>query len=49
MPQWFKSWEDTGLIKFEDKNSDGKIQYIADKNANELNIDADIMVLANRK
>ncbi|MBK8944676.1 MAG: cation acetate symporter [Ignavibacteriae bacterium] len=47
MPQWFKSWEGTGLIKFEDKNSDGKIQYVANKDANELNIDADIMVLAN--
>ncbi|MFZ1290873.1 MAG: sodium:solute symporter family protein [Melioribacteraceae bacterium] len=47
MPQWFKSWEGTGLIKFEDKNSDGKIQYVANKDVNELNIDADIMVLAN--
>lgn len=47
MPQWFKSWEGTGLIKFEDKNSDGKIQYVADKDANELTIDRDIMVLAN--
>jgi cation/acetate symporter len=47
MPQWFKSWEDTGLIKFEDKNNDGKVQYVGDKNANELTIDRDIMVLAN--
>ena len=47
MPQWFKSWEGTGLIKYEDKNSDGKIQYVADKDANELTIDRDIMVLAN--
>ncbi len=24
-PQWFKDWEKTGLLKFEDKNGDGKI------------------------
>ncbi len=47
MPQWFKSWEETGLIKFEDKNNDGLVQYVGDKNANELTIDRDIMVLAN--
>ncbi len=47
VPQWFKNWEGTGLIKFEDKNSDGKIQYVASKAQNELTIDKDIMVLAN--
>ena len=47
MPKWFKSWEGTGLITFEDKNNDGKVQYVADKNKNELTIDRDIMVLAN--
>jgi len=26
-PQWFKDWEKTGLLKFEDKNGDGLIQY----------------------
>ncbi len=31
-PGWFKKWEETGLIKFEDKNEDGKIQYYNDKN-----------------
>ncbi|MEZ5841722.1 MAG: sodium:solute symporter family protein [Hyphomicrobiales bacterium] len=31
-PQWFKSWETTGLLKFEDKNGDGRIQYYNDKN-----------------
>jgi cation/acetate symporter len=30
-PQWFKNWEATGLLKFEDKNGDGKIQYYNDK------------------
>ncbi|MGB5498249.1 MAG: sodium:solute symporter family protein [Maribacter sp.] len=29
IPQWFKNWEDTGLIAWADKNSDGKIQYVA--------------------
>ena len=47
MPDWFSKWEDTGLLKFEDKNRDGLIQYVADKEQNELNVDADIMVLAN--
>ena len=47
MPEWFAKWEKTGLLKFEDKNADGKIQYVADKEVNELTIDNDIMVLAN--
>lgn len=47
MPPWFKSWEDTGLIKFDDKNNDGIIHYVAAPEANELTIDRDIMVLAN--
>jgi len=47
MPLWFTKWEETGLIAFEDKNNDGKIQYVADTERNELIIDRDIMVLAN--
>ena len=47
MPVWFKNWEETGLLSFDDKNKDGKIQYVADKAKNELTIDNDIMVLAN--
>lgn len=47
MPEWFTNWEKTGLLTFDDKNADGKIQYLADKEANELKIDNDIMVLAN--
>ena len=47
-PQWFKDWEKTGLLKYEDKNGDGKIQYTADKITNEMvKVDRDIMVLAN--
>ena len=47
MPQWFKNWENTGLLEFDDKNADGIIQYVADSQVNELTIDRDIMVLAN--
>jgi len=47
MPTWFKKWEESKLISFDDKNKDGRIQYVADKNLNELDIDRDIMVLAN--
>ena len=32
-PEWFKNWETTGLLKFEDKNGDGRIQYYNDKDA----------------
>ena len=47
LPEWFGNWEKTGLLKFEDKNKDGIIQYVADASVNELSIDRDIMVLAN--
>ncbi|MEQ8550429.1 MAG: sodium:solute symporter family protein [Cyclobacteriaceae bacterium] len=47
MPEWFSNWEKTGLIKYEDKNGDNLIQYVADAEKNELIIDRDIIVLAN--
>ena len=47
MPDWFTTWEETGLLSFNDKNNDGKIQYVEDASVNELTIDKDIMVLAN--
>lgn len=47
MPNWFKKWETTGLITFTDKNQDGIIQYVANKESNELEVNRDIMVLAN--
>ena len=47
MPEWFKTWEKTKLISFDDKNGDGRIQYVADATKNELTVDRDIMVLAN--
>ncbi|MEL6941589.1 MAG: sodium:solute symporter family protein [Bacteroidota bacterium] len=32
MPVWFSNWEKTGLLKFEDKNEDGRVQYYNDEN-----------------
>jgi cation/acetate symporter len=57
-PDWMKRWEVTGLLKFNDKNGDGRIQYYNDKSkdpkfeaagwkGNELTVNADIIVLAN--
>jgi len=58
-PDWFRNWETTGLLTFEDKNGDGRVQYydekgLGDKAAsygwkgNEMTkVDRDIMVLAN--
>ncbi|TRO79361.1 sodium:solute symporter family protein [Trichloromonas acetexigens] len=34
-PEWMKRWEVTGLLKWEDKNSDGRIQYYNDKTKNQ--------------
>ena len=38
-PDWMKRWEKTGLLKFEDKNGDGRIQYYNDKTKNATVID----------
>jgi len=47
-PQWFRNWETTGLLAFEDSNGDGHIRYHADPALNEMTVvDRDIMVLAN--
>jgi len=48
-PTWFRNWEKTGLIQYEDKNKDGIIQYVGPNSPeeNEVTIDRDIMVLAN--
>ena len=35
-PEWMKRWEKTGLLKWEDKNGDGRIQYY---NSNTKNAD----------
>ncbi len=47
-PDWFRNWEKTGLLEFDDKNADGRIQYSADAASNEMvTVDRDIIVLAN--
>ncbi len=58
-PQWLQTWEDTGLVRFEDKNNDGRIQMYNEAPAfaetaeargwagNELVVNNDILVLAN--
>lgn len=47
-PDWFRNWETTGLLEIEDKNGDGRVQYSADPETNELvKLDRDILVLAN--
>ncbi|MDY6849560.1 MAG: sodium:solute symporter family protein [Thermodesulfobacteriota bacterium] len=33
-PDWMQRWEVTGLLKWEDKNNDGRIQYYNDKTTN---------------
>ncbi|MDG2422243.1 MAG: cation acetate symporter [Gammaproteobacteria bacterium] len=47
VPEWFTKWEATNLISFNDRNNDGRIQYLGDPEANELEVNRDIMVLAN--
>lgn len=47
VPEWVSNWENTGLIRFDDKNEDGLIQFHADAAINELHVDRDIIVLAN--
>jgi len=31
-PEWMKTWENTGLVVFDDKNGDGRVQYYNDAN-----------------
>jgi len=45
-PEWVENWSRTGLIKWEDRNGDGRMFYSKDER-NEMTIDRDIMVLAN--
>ncbi|EDK28735.1 putative sodium/solute symporter [Vibrionales bacterium SWAT-3] len=44
-PSWYKNWESTGLVGWEDKNGDGKMFYSGDER-NEMKINRDIIVLA---
>jgi cation/acetate symporter len=45
-PSWINNWEKTGLIKWQDKNQDGRMFYSGDER-NEMDIDRDIIVMAN--
>ncbi len=49
LPAWFRTWEETGLISWQDHDGDGRVQYVGPESpkTNELVIDRDIMVLAN--
>jgi cation/acetate symporter len=55
MPEWFRTWEQTGLLRFEDHNGDGTVQFVGPHAIdaaglpvrNELTVDQDIIVLAN--
>ncbi len=49
VPEWFTTWESTGLLTFDDVNGDGRIQFVGPDSplANELTVDNDIIVLAN--
>ncbi|MCQ1059362.1 sodium:solute symporter family protein [Photobacterium sp. DNB23_23_1] len=44
-PSWYRNWESTGLVGWEDKNGDGKMFYSGDER-NEMKINRDIIVLA---
>lgn len=46
VPDWFKTWETTGLVGFTDKNGDGRMQIRANSDENEVSISNDISVLA---
>jgi cation/acetate symporter len=43
---WVQSWEATGLLKFDDKNSNGLVALAPAADVNEITIDNDIIVLA---
>ncbi|NEP02954.1 MAG: cation acetate symporter [Symploca sp. SIO2E9] len=43
---WANKWENTGLLAFEDKNGDGRLQLTPEEATNEITIDRDIIVLS---
>ncbi|NET32650.1 MAG: cation acetate symporter [Cyanothece sp. SIO1E1] len=43
---WATKWENTGLLTFEDKNADGRIELTPNADTNEIEIDRDIIVLS---
>jgi cation/acetate symporter len=45
-PEWFRDWQETGLVSFRDRDGDGRMRMSADPARNEVEIDPDILVLA---
>ena len=45
-PEWFRSWERTGLARFTDRDGDGRMTMSADPARNEVALDQDLLVLA---
>jgi cation/acetate symporter len=43
---WVTKWENTGLLAFDDKNGDGRLQLAPEEANNEITIDNDIIVLS---
>jgi cation/acetate symporter len=43
---WVNKWEQTGLLQFDDKNGDGRIELSPDRATSEITIDRDIIVLS---
>ncbi|MGB5593349.1 MAG: hypothetical protein WBM32_05820 [Crocosphaera sp.] len=43
---WATKWENTGLLAFEDKNNNGRIELTTDQDSSEITIDRDIIVLS---
>ncbi|HEY9668429.1 MAG TPA: VC_2705 family sodium/solute symporter, partial [Coleofasciculaceae cyanobacterium] len=43
---WVNKWENTKLLTFDDKNKDGRVELLPDKEASEITIDPDIIVLS---
>jgi cation/acetate symporter len=43
---WANKWKNTGLLAFDDKNGDGRLQLTPDKTTSEITIDRDIVVLS---
>lgn len=43
---WANKWENTGLLSFEDKSGDGRLQFTPNEATNEITVDRDIIVLS---
>jgi cation/acetate symporter len=45
-PAWFTAWRETGLVRFDDRDGDGRMRLSADPARNEVSLDPDVLVLA---